>query len=291
MTRVLSGVTLIAVAIAIVWSNQRLVFELAAFVLLFAASYELISLFRAGGITVSRWPSMIASLLTLATFSGILGANIPVPTTDAVLLVALIGLAFVSMRTWRSGGDGLTTISASLFPSLYVALPIGAMVAIREQGPAPLFLVMLTVIVSDTAQYYTGRLTGRHLLAPAISPKKTVEGAVGGVVFGTLLFVSVGQWAPPVIRVISLWFDVDFAMTSAFVAFVSSLPMGVRVVIGFGLVIVGIAGDLFESMLKRSAGVKDSSSIIPGHGGILDRIDALLFAAPLFYVAGHFIRI
>jgi hypothetical protein len=147
MTRLLSGVALIAVAIAIVWSNQRLVFEMAAFVLLFAASYELISLFRAGGITVSRWPAMIASLLTLATFSGILGANISVPTTDAVLLVALIGLALVAMRAWRGGADGLTTISASLFPSLYVALPIGAMMAIREQGPAPLFLVMLTVIV------------------------------------------------------------------------------------------------------------------------------------------------
>ena len=164
------------------------------------------------------------------------------------------------------------------------------MMAIREQGPAPLFLVMLTVIVSDTAQYYTGRLTGRHLLAPAISPKKTIEGAVGGVVFGTLLFASVGEWAPPVIRVISLWFDVDFAMTSAFVA---SYPRFRWACASDRVrpVVVGIAGDLFESMLKRSAGVKDSSAIIPGHGGILDRIDALLFAAPLFYVAGHFIRI
>ncbi len=164
------------------------------------------------------------------------------------------------------------------------------MVAIREQGPAPLFLVMLTVIVSDTAQYYTGRLTGRHLLAPAISPKKTIEGAVGGVVFGTLLFASVGAWAPPVFGHLAqvrcrLRDDVRLCFL------LSSLPLGVRIGIGFGLVVVGIAGDLFESMLKRSAGVKDSSTIIPGHGGILDRIDALLFAAPLFYVAGHFIRV
>jgi phosphatidate cytidylyltransferase len=289
--RVLSGVTLIAFAIAVVWSNQRIVFEAVAFLLLFGAGWELVSLFRAGGIAVPRWPATIASLVTLTTFSGILSANTVVPTTDAVLMVVLMGLALVAMRRWRGGADALTIISASLFPSLYVALPIGAMMAIREQGPAPLFLLMLTVIVSDTAQYYTGRLAGRHLLAPSISPKKTIEGAVGGLLFGTALFASVGAWAPLLIEAIGPRFGADFTMTSAFIAFIAALPFYVRVTIGAGLVAAGIAGDLFESMLKRGAGVKDSSTIIPGHGGILDRIDALLFAAPVFYVAGHFIRI
>jgi phosphatidate cytidylyltransferase len=267
VTRVLSGAALIALSIAVVWSNQRIVFELVAFVLLFTATYELITLLRAGGIVVPRWPATVASLLTLASFSGILSANFPFLTTDAVLMVALIGLALVGMGAWRGGPDALTTVSSSLFPSLYLALPIGAMMAIREQGPRPLFLLMLTVIVSDTAQYYTGRLTGRHLLAPSISPKKTMEGAIGGVVFGTAAFAAAGAWWLPVVS------------------------LGARIGLGIGLVAVGIAGDLFESMLKRSAGVKDSSALIPGHGGILDRIDALLFAAPLFYVAGHFIRV
>jgi len=291
MIRLLSGVTLIALAIAVVWSNQRIVFEAVAFLLLVAATWELVSLFRAGGIAVPRGPAMAASILTLASFSAILGANVPVPAIDAALLVALLGLAVVAMRAWRGGADGLTTVSASLFPSLYVALPIGAMVAIREQGPAPLFLLMLTVIVSDTAQYYTGRMTGRRLLAPAISPKKTIEGAIGGAVFATAFFASVGTWAPPLIRVVSRRFAADLAMTSAFVSFISSLPLVVRLGLGLVLVAAGIAGDLFESMLKRSAGVKDSSAIIPGHGGVLDRIDALLFAAPVFYVVGNFIRV
>ena len=118
---------------------------------------------------------------------------------------------------------------------------------------------MLTVIVSDTAQYYTGRLLGRRLLAPAISPKKTIEGAVGGFVFGALFFTA-----------------------SAHGGCLASVGRPCRA--GHRVVALGIAGDLFESMLKRSAGVKDSSALIPGHGGILDRIDALLFAAPFFYI-------
>jgi phosphatidate cytidylyltransferase len=155
----------------------------------------------------------------------------------------------------------LATVSASLFPSLYLALPIGAIVAIRaSEGSAVLFLLMLTVMVSDTAQYYTGRLVGRTPLAPEISPKKTVEGAVGGFVFGAIVFSLAGAW----------WLE--------------RLPFAFRALLGVTVVAAGIAGDLFESLLKRSAGVKDSSSIIPGHGGVLDRVDALLFAAPVYYV-------
>jgi phosphatidate cytidylyltransferase len=152
-------------------------------------------------------------------------------------------------------------VSATLFPALYIGLPIAALIGIRTLGgPRVLFLLMLTVMVSDTSQYYTGRLFGRRPLAPAVSPNKTVEGAVGGLVLGTALFTLVGMWWLP------------------------ALPTGFRVLLGLTLVALGIAGDLFESMLKRSAGVKDSSALIPGHGGVLDRIDALLFAAPVYYI-------
>jgi len=128
------------------------------------------------------------------------------------------------------------------------------------RGPAGLFLLMLTVMVSDTAQYYSGRLFGRRLLAPVISPKKTIEGAIGGFVFGMLLMGVAGHWWLP------------------------AVPLAVRFALGATVVALGIVGDLFESMLKRSAGVKDSSTLIPGHGGVLDRIDALLFAAPVYYI-------
>jgi phosphatidate cytidylyltransferase len=266
MTRVISGAALIALAIAVVWFAPPPIFEAVAFAALFAAVEELVALFTASGVPVPHWPTVVVAMLTLATFSGII--SVRQLSIEGVLMAELIVMAIVALSAWRGGSGALATVSASLFPSLYLAIPIGAVVAIRESaGPAPLFLLMLTVIVSDSAQYYTGRLTGRRPLAPTISPGKTIEGAIGGVVFGTAVFAAVGAWWLPVV------------------------PPIARVLMGLGIVAVGIAGDLFESMLKRSAGVKDSSTIIPGHGGVLDRIDALLFAAPFFYVVGRFITL
>jgi phosphatidate cytidylyltransferase len=266
VTRVLSGAALIALAIAVVWFAPLPIFEAVAFAALFAAVEELVALFSASGVPVPHWPTVVAAMLTLATFSEIIGVR--QLTIEGVLMAELMVMAIVALSAWRGGAGALATVSASLFPSLYLAIPIGAIVAIRESaGPAPLFLLMVTVIVSDSAQYYTGRLVGRRPLAPTISPGKTIEGAIGGVVFGTAVFAAVGAWWLPVV------------------------PPIARVLIGLGIVAVGIAGDLFESMLKRSAGVKDSSTLIPGHGGVLDRIDALLFAAPFFYVVGRFITL
>ena len=259
MTRVLSGAVLIAGAVALVWLAPAPVFGAVAFAVLFVAAEELISLFRASGVDVPLWPASIAALLTLATFADpITGHQRPL---DVMLMAALVALALTTMSVWRGGPGALASVSASLFPSLYLALPIGAMVDIRQRvGPAPLFLLMLTVIVSDTAQYYTGRMAGRRLLAERLSPKKTIEGAIGGFIVGTMAFVVVGGWWLP------------------------DVPPAIRALLGAGIVAAGMTGDLFESMLKRSAGVKDSSQIIPGHGGILDRIDALLFAAPFYYI-------
>jgi phosphatidate cytidylyltransferase len=121
-------------------------------------------------------------------------------------------------------------------------------------------VLLATVVVSDSAQYYTGRLFGRRPLAPAISPKKTIEGAIGGVIFGTAFLTIVG------------------ALVLPFSGY------GPLIVLGLLIVSLGICGDLFESRLKRTAGMKDSSALIPGHGGVLDRVDALLFAVAPFYL-------
>jgi phosphatidate cytidylyltransferase len=116
------------------------------------------------------------------------------------------------------------------------------------------------VAISAIFQYYTGRAFGRRPLAPSISPKKTIEGAIGGLVVAPLVLVAIAHWWLPRLALPLVWGA------------------------GLAIVVAGIAGDLFESAMKRAAGVKDSGTLIPGHGGVLDRIDALLFVAPLFYL-------
>ena len=179
---------------------------------------------------------------------------------EACLMTALLGAAVVTLSSWRGGSGAFADVAASLFPALYIGLPVGAMIGIRTgSGPQVLFLLMVTIIISDTAQYYSGRRFGRRPLAPLASPKKTIEGALGGFVFGTAGFAIIADWGVP---------------------FATPFP----ILLGLTIVALGITGDLFESLLKRSAGVKDSSGLIPGHGGVLDRIDALLFAAPVYYI-------
>jgi len=265
MTRVLSGAALVAIAVAVVWLAPDALFFAVAELLLVLAFVEYARIAAACGLPI---PAVVAGAATLLTSIGItstawVGDEVvgTAVALDAILMTAFVLLAAMSMTTWRGDRDALARAAASVFPALYIGLPIGALVALRaRRGPAALFLLMLTIIISDTAQYYTGRLIGRRPLAPMISPKKTLEGAVGGFVFGALALSIAGVWWLP------------------------SMPAALRALLGVAVVTLGIAGDLFESMLKRSAGLKDSSNLIPGHGGILDRIDALLFAAPIYYV-------
>jgi phosphatidate cytidylyltransferase len=256
MTRVLSGAVLLALAVAVVWWAPPLLLLAVAELLLLQGAVEFAKLAQAGGLAVPTLPLVVAAMLTCGAFA----LGVP-PPIDAVLMAASIALGAITLAAWNGGRDALAVASASAFPSLYLGLPLGAMVAIRAaRGPGALFLLMVAVMVSDTAQYYTGRAWGRRRLAPAISPGKTVEGALGGLVCGAAAMVVGGAWWLP------------------------GLPPALTAGLGAAVAALGILGDLFESMLKRSAGVKDSSSLIPGHGGVLDRIDALLFAAPLYYV-------
>ena len=181
------------------------------------------------------------------------------PVATAALVGFVLTLACVEYaRLTRAAG--IAGPAAAAVGVIYLGLPLGAMVALAlETGREAVLLLLATVVVSDTAQYYGGRALGRRPLAPMISPRKTVEGAICGVLAATAAFTLIGAWWMP------------------------ALPPAPRMALGATLALLGIGGDLFESRLKRAAGVKDASNLIPGHGGILDRIDALLFAAPVYY--------
>jgi phosphatidate cytidylyltransferase len=273
VTRVVSGVILIAIAVGVVWFAPFFVFVVVAEILVVLAFVEYSRIAAACGLAIPAAPAGLATVLAsigmlaqVPSGSMLWVDGVPVPTgvpyyLDILLLAAFVSLAGLTLTTWRGDRDALGRAAAALFPMLYLGFPIGALMVIRGlHGREALFLLMLTVIVSDTAQYYSGRAFGKRLLAPVISPKKTVEGAIGGFVFGAVMMVVAGAWWLP------------------------QLAVAFRALLGVALVALGIAGDLFESMLKRSAGVKDSSTLIPGHGGVLDRIDALLFAAPVYYI-------
>jgi phosphatidate cytidylyltransferase len=269
VTRVLSGAALVILAIGVVWFAPLPLFLLVAEILLVLAFVEYARLAAASGLPIPAVPAGVATVIASLGMAAALPSDqrlndlhpfVPV-NVDAILLAGFVTLSALTLTTWRGERDAVGRASAAAFPMLYLGLPIGAMVLIRAlHGREALFLLMLTVMVSDTAQYYSGRAFGTRPLAPAISPKKTIEGAIGGFVIGTAFFVAVGAW----------W--------------LAAVPLPLRIALGLMLVALGIAGDLFESMLKRSAGVKDSSALIPGHGGVLDRIDALLFAAPIYYI-------
>ena len=254
MTRILSGVSLAAAALAAIWFLTPIALLAVALVVAGLAFAEYARIVSAIGADIPWWTTLLLTLLACAM--------VPFPWIDPALVIvlALITSAANVLISTRIGAPTLADTAASVLAPVYIGLPLGALVGVTAVAGREAVLVLIgTVAISDTAQYYTGRAFGRRPLAPRRSPKKTVEGAVGGLVIAPVVLVAAGKmWLP-------------------------GLGPGRLAILGLLLVVAGIIGDLFESMLKRAADVKDSSHLIPGHGGVLDRIDALLFAAPIFY--------
>ncbi|MBR9979718.1 MAG: phosphatidate cytidylyltransferase [Desulfatitalea sp.] len=181
--------------------------------------------------------------------------------------IHLIGAAVMSILRYKHTPDAPMVALKQVFGVTYIAGFLSFFVLLHHgpQGVHWVFFLFIVVAAGDTGAYYAGRALGRHKLCPAVSPKKTVEGAVGGLAANVVLAVGYKLLFMPFL----------------------SLPGAV----GFALVVgaVGQAGDLFESEFKRAAGVKDSGNLLPGHGGFLDRIDALLFALPVAYMLKEYL--
>jgi len=198
-------------------------------------------------------------LTTIASLVWLIGLFIDAKVwmLPAIVLWLLIGFARLALTYPKTP---FTEAGFNLLAVFYTTFLLSYIYLLRQlpSGMEWTFLAFLLVWAADTGAYLIGRQFGRHLLAPQVSPKKTVEGSLGGLVFSILtayLFWKIGggtSWIP-------------------------------YIVLGVVIGIAGQVGDLFESALKRSAGVKDSGKLIPGHGGVLDRFDSLIFALPLVY--------
>jgi phosphatidate cytidylyltransferase len=262
LVRIASAALLITLVLAIIiWLPPAATLAVASLVAA-AAAAEVAGLAAHVGIGVPRlFVAAAAALVTLAVASDHAGAAGGM-ALHSVLLALVVAGGAVALASPPDAGTPARAAVALMAP-IYAGMPLGAIATLRDtEGPQHLLFLLLIVAVSDIAQYYTGRTLGRRKLAPIVSPGKTVEGAVGGVAAAALVSALAGP------------------------RLLETLPMAPAAYagLGAGLSLTGIVGDLFESLLKRGAGVKDSSSAIPGHGGVLDRIDSYLFAGPVFYL-------
>lgn len=258
LTRIAVGLVLLAaVAALLIWAP---VWAIVLAVSLFGAMAAIELLWNSGIVTSGRMVVLAAVLAGLVPVWRYFGS--PMAAGAAALLLFVL-LLFADELT-SAVRQGFASICAVCFAAIVVPLLLASLLSFLER-PDGRFLVclpLLAAVGSDTFAYFIGKLLGKTKLAPDISPHKTVAGAFGGLVGGILLCVAFGL----VMNETRGW---DF-----------SLPL----LAGYGLLgsVAGQVGDLSFSLIKRERGLKDFGGIFPGHGGVLDRCDSLLFVAPLF---------
>jgi len=261
-TRVITALVLLAVLLVVLFAGSFPLFVVATAVFFGAAAWECFRLFRharpvAGGVF---W-ALAFALIALATDVSRLG------------ILFLLCVAIWVFRLGPSLAIGLPrpdSFANRILSRVYAVAILGCFVAIAalfRQSPVYLLSVMAIVWVADIGAYFSGKAFGRHKIAPAISPGKSWEGAIGGWL-AVLVIAAASTFSP--------------LLTDTFPSrLLSRWGWGGLMAVMTILVVCSIAGDLFESQLKRRAGMKDSSNLLPGHGGVLDRIDALIPVLPL----------
>jgi phosphatidate cytidylyltransferase len=282
MKRVLTAVVLIPVVLVLVFLGPRWqwMFSLAVAVVSLLAAWEYMSLTQRCGAKPPR-------VATLAALAALFAVNFQWPDLIPGLF-GILGLGLLVYCTFFKPVEAVIASAATaIFCLLYTGLALLALPTLRaqENGPSLLVLLLFAVWAGDTSAYYFGRAWGRHKMAPKLSPGKSWEGAVASVAGSVLMaWALVGlanllqaPWNSGVLA----W--MERACPSAVISYPNELWYWLLLAVIINL--AGQVGDLAESALKRSAGVKDSGSLLPGHGGVLDRIDALLLAAPVLWYA------
>ena len=270
MKRVLTAIVLVPVVMLLVFLGPRWqwLFTAATAVVAVLASWEYLGLVQAKG---ANPPRVAVSVAIVALFA----ANFQWPDELAPTL-GILCLGLLVYCTFASSiQQALIDAAAAVFALIYVGLTLVALPDLRAQtnGPSQVVFLLCTVWAGDIAALYIGRPFGKHKLAPTLSPNKTWEGSVASIVGSVLVAAALLEIATYLAR-----------MNSVVLSY-SDETWWFWLLLAVLVNIAAQVGDLAESALKRSAGVKDSGNLLPGHGGILDRIDALLLAAPTLWYA------
>ena len=271
MKRVLTALVLVPVVLALVFFAPKWLFAFATTAVAILAAWEMLSLTEGMGAKPPRL-AVCAALFVLFLW------NFQWPELTLALFTILC-LVVVVFCAFRSPTERMLADSAgAVLTLLYTGLTLLALPELREQmnGASLVVFLLCTVWAGDIAALYIGRAWGVHKLVPRLSPNKTWEGALGSVVGSLLVTVILLELSTILLR---------YNVTRLYFA---DEPWWYWMLLAVIVNVAAQIGDLAESGLKRSVGIKDSGSILPGHGGVLDRIDALLLAAPVLWCAQEF---
>ena len=263
MKRVLTALVAVPILLYTVWNSTPYFFVGLSVIAMTLGLHEFYALASNMGFRPFKVGGYIGALAVAAAFV----RDQPEWITAALVLLVLVSFAASLLRPAELN-IGLPSVSATVLGVVYAAVLAGFLIGVRvtaDTAATPKLAARLLttffamVMMTDTGAYYTGRSVGRHKLAPLISPGKTVEGSIGG--FASAILAGL------ICRL----------------AFFPQIPVIHVILLGATIGVVSQVGDLAESLLKRGAGVKDSGSVFPGHGGMLDRLDSILFCAPILY--------
>jgi len=279
LKRVLTAVVLIPIVLILVLRAPVPVLALVTAAVALLAIHELLKLSEAYAIHPQRWPTYIFIAIPSAT---------PLLSTSGFAYIALSAAVlapflFLSIGMHRAElASAFPAAMVSTFSFAYIALPLAALVQLREQWQGSFYLLYLLLLVwaGDVFAYFVGKSIGRHRMSPRVSSKKTWEGAIASVIASVAVGLLMFHYSLPISTALLHAHLIELRDGIFNNQQPSLVPI---IVLSVVLNIAAQLGDLVESLIKRGANVKDSGALLPGHGGMFDRIDALLFAAPVLW--------
>ena len=288
LKRVATALVLIPIVLVLVLHAPAPLLAIVAGAIALVTVQELLKLADAYNLRPLHWPTYVFVGLFFLFLVINPGSVTPLLSSGifAATVAFMAGLApFFFLTAAMSRQDlarAFPAAAVSVVAFTYVALPLGFLVQLRQQAQGAFLILYLLLLVwaGDIFAYFVGRSLGRHLMSPYVSPKKTWEGALASILASLIVGVLLWNYALPISTALLKLHLIEqrdgyFALTKP--------PLWPILLLSVAINVAAQLGDLVESLIKRGAGVKDSGTLLPGHGGMLDRIDALLFAAPVLW--------